>query len=272
MVGEYAVVDGAPALVLAIDRGVRCEIRSTLGPLVIQTPDGDDRFVRPALEGCTGHYDFHAWNPVALPGKPGFGGSAAACVAACVAAGRAASDALAIHHAVQGSGSGVDVAAAIHGGMIRFEAGSATPVAPVHPIIVYSGASAKTGPRVQRYRAWAARNRFIEQSTALVDAFHEDPVRVLAEAGALLASMAEEAGLSYRTPGLDRIAMLARTHGGAAKPSGAGGGDCAVALFHEPEAALAFSAACAADGLPPIAARVAPGAHLAPAGPPPTVG
>ena len=50
MVGEYAVVDGASALVLAIDRGA---VRDPfdLGPLVIQT-DGDDRFVRPAPKGA----------------------------------------------------------------------------------------------------------------------------------------------------------------------------------------------------------------------------
>jgi len=272
IVGEYAVVDGAPALVLAIDRGVRCRIRSDAGPLHIQTPDGDDRFVRPALEGCTGTYLFDAWNPVALPGKPGFGGSAAACVAACVAAGRPASDALGIHRAVQGSGSGVDVAAAIHGGMIRFDAGTARPVPPVEPVIVYSGASARTGPRVQAYRAWTQRAAFVRESTALVDAFHESPVAVLAEAGDLLRAMAIEAGLAYRTPGLDRVCELARAHGGAAKPSGAGGGDCAVALFHAPDAAAAFRAACEADGLPPIPAQVAPGAQRIPGGTVPTAG
>lgn len=267
VVGEYAVVDGAPALVLAIDRGVSCEIRSVDGSLRIDTPDRDDRFVRPALEGRAGHYVFGAWNPVDLPGKPGFGGSAAACVAACVAAGRDPADAFAIHHEVQGSGSGVDVAAAVHGGMIRFAGGRATPVAPVHPIVVYSGASAKTGPRVQAYRAWDARAAFVQESAALVHAFHDDPVGVLAEAGALLCAMAEAAGLAYRTPGLDRIADLARAHGGAAKPSGAGGGDCAIALFDDPDAGEAFAAACAAAGLPPIPVSPAPGARRVPGGP-----
>ena len=261
IVGEYAVVDGGPALVLAIDRGVRCAVHGGAGPLEIETPDGDDRFVRPALAGRTGRFVFGAWNPVDLPGKPGFGGSAAACVAACVAAGRPASDAFSIHHAVQGSGSGVDVAAAVHGGMIRFQQGESRPVPPVHPVVVYSGASARTGPRVQRYRAWAARAAFVEQSAAVVDDFTADPVRALAEAGRLLHAMAHAAGLAYRTPGLDRIGALARVHGGAAKPSGAGGGDCAIALFDDPDAGAAFARACAAEGLPPIPVSPAPGAH-----------
>ncbi|MEC8423682.1 MAG: hypothetical protein VX000_07885, partial [Myxococcota bacterium] len=206
IVGEYAVVDDAPALVLAVDRGVRCDILDDTCPLRIQTPDGDDRFVRPALLGASGHFVFRSWNPVALPGKPGFGGSAAACVAACVAAGRPATDAFTIHHDVQGSGSGVDVAAAVHGGMLRFQAGAATPEPTVHPIVVYSGQSARTGPRVQRYRAWADRTRFVQASASLVDAFHDDPVTALAEAAALLAAMAAAAGIDYRTDGLDRIA------------------------------------------------------------------
>ena len=267
IVGEYAVVDGGPALVLAIDRGVRCDVLRRDGPLRIETPDGDARFVRPALRDQPGHFVFGAWNPVDLPGKPGFGGSAAACVAACVAAGRPVSDAFAIHHTVQGSGSGADVAAAAHGGMIRFERGEARPVPPVQPVVVYSGESARTGPRVQAYRAWADRRDFVRRSAELVDAFHDDPVRTLHEAGALLRAMAEAAELAYRTPGLDRIEALARAHGGAAKPSGAGGGDCAVALFNDPDAGAAFARACAAAGLPPIRVAPAPAARRVGPGP-----
>ena len=47
--GEYAVLDGAPALVQAVSAGVTCQV--TAHPhLRIDTPDGDDRFVRAALE------------------------------------------------------------------------------------------------------------------------------------------------------------------------------------------------------------------------------
>ena len=55
--------------------------------------------------------------------------------------------------------------------------------------------------------------------------------------------------------------LYARQHGGAAKASGAGGGDCAVALFGDADAQVAFAAACRADGLPIIPAGVAPGAR-----------
>lgn len=267
LAGEYAVLDGAPALVMAIDRGVSCDVEPGGDGVRIETPDGDDRFVRPALDGAApGRYRFAAWNPVDLPGKPGFGGSAAACVAACLAAGRPASDAIAIHHRVQGGGSGIDVAASIHGGVLRFQDGVAEPREVRPPVVVYSGASASTGPRVQQYRAWSGplREHFVYRSTQLVGRFPLDPVGVCAALSALLAAMASAAHIEWRSPGLDRIMTLARDHGGAAKPSGAGGGDVAVAWLPDPDAEAAFLSACATVGLPPIAVSIARGATDAP--------
>ena len=237
--GEYAVLDGAPAVVLAVDRGVQCSI--TPGDaLQIETPDGDDRFVRPALEGCSGRFSFSAWNPTGLPEKPGFGGSAAACVAACVAAGRPASDALAIHHRVQGGGSGADVLASIHGGMTRIHQGAVRPLTPVKPVVIWSGKSAKTQPRVDHYLSISDRDAFVQASTEIVNHFEEDPVRMLGENADLLMHLAVETGLPYMTPTLAAIRSLAKACGGAAKPSGAGGGDCAIALFPDREAEAAF--------------------------------
>ncbi len=266
LVGEYAVLDGAPAVVLAIDRGVMCQVWPD-STLRIETPRGDDRFVRPALEGRRGRFVFSDWNPVPGPGKPGFGGSAAACVAACVASGRPATDALAIHHTVQGGGSGIDVAASIHGGMLRFQQGVCASLPAVVPSVIWTGRSAKTSPRVAAYRAWRDRQAFTDQSAVLVDGFASDPVRVLAEAGALLEDMARRAGLEgpdvgYLTPELIRVRDLARAHGGAGKPSGAGGGDSAVAVFYDADAQQAFEAACGREGLTPIAVRACGGARV----------
>ena len=84
LIGEYAVLDGAPAWVAAVDRGVRCEVEEGEG---IDVPE-DDRFVRAAL-GWDGRalagkappflYRFSDWNPPGLPEKAGFGGSMARC-------------------------------------------------------------------------------------------------------------------------------------------------------------------------------------------------
>lgn len=248
LVGEYGVLDGAPAIALAVNRGVQCTV-SPASSMQITTPDGDTRFVGPALaDAPPAHYQFSAHHPTGLQSKPGFGGSAAACVCACIAAGRPAADAVAIHRQVQGGGSGIDVATSIHGGMIRFEAGAVTPHDPVVPIVIWSGASARTQPMVDRYLAWSARDAFTQASRDIVDAFPDDPIGMLAENGHLLMDMATQTGISYMTPTLASIRSLAQRFGGAAKPSGAGGGDCAVALFPDQEAGQAFIDAAVSAG------------------------
>ena len=227
LAGEYAVLDGGPALVMAIDRGVRCELQPGGPGLRIETPDGDDRFVRPALEGAPdGLYRFSAWNPVDLPGKAGFGGSAAACVAACLAAGRPALDALALHRQVQGSGSGIDVLASVHGGTLLLRGATLASARVRPPRVVYSGAPARTGPRVAQYLGWTdalARQGFVERCGELVEELGQDPIGVTAALAGELRAMARQAGVAWSTPALDRIMDLARARGGAARPSGAGG-------------------------------------------------
>ncbi|MEL6343288.1 MAG: hypothetical protein AAFV53_09125 [Myxococcota bacterium] len=264
LLGEYAVLDGAPSLVIAINRGVRCEILPGEG---IETPDGDTRFVAPALATAPkARYRFSNWNPVDLPGKPGFGGSAAACVAACVAAGRPATDAFSIHHQVQGGGSGIDVAASVHGGTLRFQSGNVSPARALLPSVIYSGQSAKTGPRVRQYRAWSdetARAAFIERSAELVDLADSDPITALRENGRLLEEMAAAVGLAYMTGSLSQIIALAEARGGTAKASGAGGGDCAVAVFPDEERRTDFERACDGAGFPPIPVAMADGACIA---------
>lgn len=269
LVGEYAVLDGAPALVAAVDRGVRCVVQP--GDALI-TP-ADDRFVAAALRAVDApprRYQFEDWNPPKLPGKAGFGGSAAATVAACAAgltaAGRSleplASTARAVHRAVQGGGSGIDVLASVHGGLRALHAdGTVGPDAPLHARLttVWSGRSASTGPRVQRYCAWQGRAEFVRQSAALLPFFRDDPIRTLREAYALLRAMADAANLDYDTPAFACIAALADRFGGAAKPSGAGGGDIAVALLPDDEALAAFCAACAAENLPPVPVQISGG-------------
>ncbi len=273
VLGEYAVIDGAPAVVAAVDRGVRCVVSPGAG---VHTP-GDSRFAQAALDAVQAperSYTFSDWNPAKLPGKGGFGGSAAACaagaVAGCLAQGAPIDAALcelavAVHQQVQGSGSGMDVRASFHGQLRRYVGQAVGPPLPQHPFVaVYSGISAKTGPRVQRYKAWPGRQRFVQDSRALVDLFDEEPCYAMDQAYALLRAMAEQSGVAYDTPALSKIAQLAKAHGGAAKPSGAGGGDVAIALIPDPQARASFTAACALQGLTPVPIQIAAGAKEGP--------
>jgi phosphomevalonate kinase len=275
--GEYAVLDGGAAAVAAVDRGVICWVRA--GDKV-HTPDGDTRFATAALAAVnapTRQYLFEHWNPVDLPGKPGFGGSAAAVVAAC-AAGHVAqmtrfeqdrwdsieATAVAVHRQVQGSGSGLDVVTSCRGGFHRYQNGNAVALTAPDLVAIWSGSSSETGPRVQQYLTWAKaeRERFVVDSDAILLGWEQDPVQTLHRARTLLERAMTAAGVPYQTPALDRIAELAADHGGAAKASGAGGGDIAVAVIPNPEARHAFAAACAAEGLSPIPVQVVPGVSL----------
>lgn len=245
LMGEYAVLDGAPAISLAITRGVRCAVRPGAG---LVTPDGDDRYAAAAVRDATSaRFEFSDWNPTDLPVKPGFGGSAAAVVAGVLASGRAPTDAYAVHRAVQGSGSGIDVATSLHGGMIRFDLAPnpedpplVRSLRPVVPLVIWSGKAAQTGPRIAAYKAWRGRDEFVDASAELCDQFPVRPVEAMAEAGRRLAAMAQAARVDYLTPTITEVMRLAWRCGGGAKPSGAGGGDCLVALLPSPDATAAF--------------------------------
>ena len=104
-----------------------------------------------------------------------------------------------IHKRVQGSGSGVDIASSIHGGMIRYyrESRSVEKLSPHSPLIIWSKRSAKTGPRIQQYNAYSKKSSFVRESNLLVEQFTRDPVEV-SNLFELLCNMAKNSG--YRIP------------------------------------------------------------------------
>ena len=272
VLGEYAVLDGAPAIAAAIDRGVECRVFHAPS-LVIETP-GDDRFAGAALrelKARPGRYAFSNWNPVeALVGvaKPGFGGSAAAVTSACLATGFQVSKkdlfekAHSIHRAVQGSGSGIDIAASVYGGVIEFESGRVRTIACPGFSLVWSGSSAPTGPRVAAYLNLVHREAIAKHSCDLVQRFPGAPFDTMREARRWLRAELQSAGIEWETPALREIADLAEGYGGSAKPSGAGGGDCAIAIFPEPDQEFEFLRTCNRRGFRPISAAVSMGATV----------
>ncbi|MDX2168636.1 MAG: hypothetical protein SF182_16310, partial [Deltaproteobacteria bacterium] len=161
--------------------------------------------------------------------------------------------ALTAHHQAQnGVGSGADVAASVYGGLLRFERAAAESLPAVAPLtpppgfklhIAWSGGAAATAPLVRRYLALekreapgCARHEFVVAARACVDAFAAGLAagRVDIEAvdrnGRALEALARAGGLPLLTPELERIVALARDAGAGAKLSGAGGGDCAIAV------------------------------------------
>jgi phosphomevalonate kinase len=137
--------------------------------------------------------------------------------------------------------------------------------------VVATGRACATGPRVERFaqrlwggerdaaplRAWTAGMR------VAVDGFRagcraadaELALRALRAASRLLSRLGAVAAIPVYTPELRRAAAAASPLGAAVKPSGAGGGDCAVALVRERDRERLF-AAWRASGLEPLAASI----------------
>ena len=268
--GEYAVLDGAWGLVAAVD----CHVTAWLHDGPPASP-----FV---AYGATAAHDYlarigrHA--PAGWPQvdssmlyaqssegggrKLGLGSSASVTVAAFGAVLHAADVPVgeparrhdiflacdAAHATAQGArGSGLDIAAAVWGGVLRarrhdehidVEQVKLPPELAV--VLVDTGVAASTAERVARYRALDRKN------PAVAHLLHH--LEVLAERGAFatlssdlivliddwmrrMGELEHLIGIEILTPALHRVTAVARELGGSAKPSGAGGGDLAVAFI-----------------------------------------
>lgn len=284
--GEYAVLEGAPAIVAAVERRVRAswtqEADRPLGPEVTATLERAVGRVGP----CPGSVDIDVADLYEGEIKLGLGSSAAASVAAAGAVfdhhgqdigSHAVRDeifecAFEGHAVVAPSGSGVDVAASTYGGFLRFSRDAGVPtyssIAPPHDLtfnLVWTGHAARTSELIEAvhglrerdpdsYRARS--NALVEGAVRFADAFERGSANVvIAEAdryGEAMRALGNDANAPIVDEALSQAIELARAHGGAAKPSGAGGGDVAVAFFSNPSDSLTFDESCRDAGLQPI--------------------
>lgn len=262
LTGAYAVLEGAPAIAVAVSRGAVADpSRSAAAP----TPE-----VRAALGDAAPHVD--ASSMFAGDRKLGLGASAAILVAS-VAAQEAASGAdlasFAVrerlfarardaHAKAQAGGSGVDVAASVHGGAIRYVVGQ--PVRGVTlpetlGIHVFACAqSARTSElraavdRLGRSDARAHRACMDELVTIAKDgadaaesADARSFVRALRRTARALARLGSAAGVAIVPDGFDALEDLAAREDGAFAVSGAGGGDVAVLVGPRPPSSAFLS-------------------------------
>lgn len=274
LVGEYAVLEGATAISTAVDRFVRVTVGagSASGPFV----DAARRVVARHL-GRTVDVPLTIDSSALYVGqrKLGLGSSAAVTVATVVAlleaAGaprpeRAALFALidAAHQEAQVElGSGVDVATAIAGGVVRFRRQplaieSMTLPSSLRLGFVDVGQSASTPQLVAAVRRWQAQDRagfaaVIDELGRAAQAFAAagDASGAIAAARSAFAGMAElgrRADAPIVIPAFDKLAAIAAAHGAASKPSGAGGGDLAVLFSDGDEATAALHTAVRSAG------------------------
>jgi phosphomevalonate kinase len=157
-----------------------------------------------------------------------------------------------LHQRAQGgAGSGIDVAAALLGGSLRYQLVGGLPAArqlhwPVQlgMLPVWSGRAASTPALLQAVRRFAQQRprahakllaSMADISTEALAALASGELGTVVAAfdayGALLAELGRRSQAPIVTPEHEAIAACVRSQGAAYKPSGAGGGDLGVALW-----------------------------------------
>lgn len=299
LLGEYAVLEGGPALIAAANRracgrwlsadsfsrGQPHEPHAPREPHGAGPSNAESRHGRRGLDSAVKPspvvasvfararllgYPFRGDVAIdttcfrdAAGEKLGLGSSsAAAVVTAALIVGRDEKTAildlaLGGHRgAFRGQGSGVDVAASVYGGVFstrsqpapRVPLGGALPGLGLH--VLFTGESASTAEFVRACRACGRFASHAETMTMLAEegiaayaAKNAEAFLTAARAyGRAMASLGTDAGVPIVTEQIAAVMEAAEAAGGAAKPSGAGGGDIVVLWSRTPEVANAVAA------------------------------
>ena len=260
LAGEYAVLWGAPAICMAVNRRAVVTVRpNASGTCEVSTPGftGPDRLrildavtagARPAgdIELDTRAFMDHGR-------KIGIGSSAALTVALLAALQKTDDvyrQALTVHRRLQnGVGSGIDVAAAVHGGLIEYD----MPTGAVRALrwpdglacrVIWTGVPSSTEAQLARLAASAtraSRSALLLAAPRMRDAWRSgDASRVLDQYVSyigVLRQFSVDHDLGIFDAGHDELTDAAMVDGLVYKPAGAGGGDVGM-VFGRDEAEL----------------------------------
>jgi phosphomevalonate kinase len=288
--GEYAVLDGAAAIGVALDHRALVSVASGDGDCHTVTAPGyreeTARFVvrGDAIEwadSAADHalfeaiwtqsgispaqpldftLDTRAFRDAASGSKFGTGSSAALSAALATALhqlGGKAPRAVALpgHRQFQGgSGSGVDIATSLSGGVIHFRLGDDRPRSLDWPdglscAVLWSGTPADTRSRIEqlgRQARTTAGQRLIESADRFANVFAAgSAAEVIAELGVYCESLRSfdvEHALDIYAAGHGTLADSAVDFGVVYKPCGAGGGDIGIALATSAASLASFAA------------------------------
>lgn len=259
--GEHAVIYSEPCIVTAVSSRLKVSIENRGTGIFIDSPQTKDtRFVEAAIKLLTSNYklptknDLHIKTSCDFSGKYGFGSSSAVTVATIYALGKFYKLSLSkrdifnlayqVIQKVQGTGSGFDVAAASFGGTLFYKNGGEI-IAPLPLkfnntafVIGYSGVKSNTVELIKQVREKRDKNpkkydRIFASIGKLVMQARE---ALLAGNWKLVGSLMDVnqnylRDLGVSTDRLEKLISKAK-RGGAlgAKLSGAGGGDCMIAI------------------------------------------
>ncbi len=250
--GEYAVLDGEPAICMAVNR----RAMATVG----DSPDGRCRVATPGRAFSNGE-KFHIVEAV-CGSRPELTieldtrafaedneklgiGSSAALTAALVAAlgGDVYADALAAHRRLQGgTGSGVDIATSVHGGLIEYRMRDASVVRLDWPDnlairFIWTGVSTSTRAKLDRLAESSggpSRSALMLAAADMAAAWRSgDATRILADYVTYIGALRQfnvDHDLGIFDAGHETLTDAASRAGLVYKPAGAGGGDVGTLL------------------------------------------
>ncbi len=181
--------------------------------------------------------------------------------------------ALAGHQAVAPQGSGADVAAAVYGETIQFQRTEKGPTITslrwpesLHLTAIWTQTSARTSDFLHKLFAFKSQyatsyhqcqttlRHVSEQFITALQSINTDALlKATQQFTHALHDLGKAAELPILTPQISAICNLANDYGGAAKPSGAGGGDVCIAFFRDLASKQAFEDACRRDNFPILA-------------------
>lgn len=261
LMGEHAVVYGYPCIVTAVDKRlyVEAEITSNKEDEIITPQVKESRFVLETLAHFREKFKIHKHIRITTQGdfshNVGLGSSSAVTVATFAALSSLFNIKLTkkeifdlsytVTLKIQGVGSGFDIAAATYGGTLYFVKGGKI-IEPLNiehiPLVVgYSGIKADT-PFYIRKVAEAHKDRKSEMVTIFIqmaDLVNKAKKSLIKKDYSVFGKfmiknqkLLQKLGVSI--PQLDRMIKSAQESGAyGAKLSGAGGGDCMIALVSQ---------------------------------------
>lgn len=301
--GEYAVLAGAPAMVMAVDRYAECQIEPGGDVWSCQAVGFDDQvdvsadqLLNAAVsmdsaaapiavasqtlrlsnlpDGARVRLDSRPFYSERHPGrKLGIGSSAAICTAACAAMAELSGNTLSFEQALrahrqmqQAQGSGIDVAAAYYGGVLKFSEGKPTPAHWPQALsyqFIWTGVSAKTTSHLQTFAQWrsAGDTRVLDNlANACAELSKKADMDSLNHYVEQLKKLDQTAGLGIYSKPHKQLDRLAIEHQLVYKPCGAGGGDIGIVFGsveqHQKHVDL-FAQAASRQAFHPLALEIA---------------